>query len=135
MAELTRRALLSKGLTVAGAGVGLTMVASRSDLAAPRTTSASRLIVDGLDVSLLDDRFIDLLHQGGANCLHQTVGGVVGANASFGKLSFGSFYEFLDAHADRMVVARSVREIRQAKLDGKIAFILGWQDSAHAAQQ
>ncbi len=130
MAEFTRRALLTAGLSAAAIGAGVSMTA-RSGTAAPRETDSSRLIVDGLDVSLLDDAFLGLLHTGGVHCVHQTVGGLVGASpsVSVGMLSFGSFYEFLDAHADQMVVATSVRDIRQAQRDRKIAFVLGWQDA------
>ncbi len=128
MTELTRRGLLSAGVSMAGIGAALSL-SSRAAFGTPRGSGNSRLIVDGLDVSLLDDHFLELLREGGVHCVHQTVGGVAGAHASFGSLSFGSFYEFLDAHADRITVATNTREIRQAKLDGKIAFLLGWQDS------
>jgi membrane dipeptidase len=128
MAEFTRRAVLSAGFAAAGAGMPFVQ-APRSMATVAGGADSSRLIVDGLDVSLLDDAFLGLLHRGGVHCVHQTVGGVVGTYASFGKLTFGSFYEFLDAHADQMVVATSVRAIRQAREDHKLAFVLGWQDA------
>jgi membrane dipeptidase len=123
MVEFTRRTMLSAGIAT-GVALGLSRGARSAPPAAVPTP-----IVDGLDVSLLDEAFLDLLRRGGVNCVHQTVGGVVGTYASFGKLTFGSFYEFLDRHADRMTLATSVRDIRQAVQDRKVAFILGWQDA------
>ena len=67
------------------------------------------------------------MRQGGANCVHLTVGGI--AEDSGGTPGFGTLYEFADKYGARMVIARSVRDIREAAQAGKIAFVLGWQDA------
>jgi membrane dipeptidase len=121
MVNVTRRTVLSGGLA-AGMAVGLN-IASRSGSSVAAGVPSSRLVVDGLDCSLVDEKFLDLARQGGVDCVHITVDGVAGDS------SFGAVYEFADKHADRMAIATSVRNIRQARQGGKIAFILGWQDA------
>jgi membrane dipeptidase len=83
-------------------------------------------VVDGLDVSELNEKFLDMVRQGGVECVHKTVAGVSGAGTL--NNSFGAVHEFADKHGDRMTIATSVRDIRQAQQNGKIAFVLGWQD-------
>jgi membrane dipeptidase len=124
MSTMTRRTLVS-GAMAAGVAMGLTRGA-RSGVASTGAASA-RLIVDGLDVSQLNEKFLDLVRQGGVDCVHKTVGGIAGAGTL--DNSFGAVYEFADRHTDRMAIATSVRDIRQARQNGKIAFVLGWQDA------
>jgi len=121
MSTITRRAVLG-GAIAAGAALGLT---SARATAAAATGGASRpLIVDGLDCSLVSEKFLDLMRQGGANCVHLTVGGIAEDNG--GSPGFGTLYEFADKYDAQMVIARSVRDIREAAQAGKIAFVLGW---------
>jgi membrane dipeptidase len=121
MSTITRRTLLSGGVA-AGVAMGLT-IASRSNVAPAAGAASSRLVVDGLDCSLPNEKFLELVRQGGVDCVHLTVDGVAG------DASFGEVYEFADKLANRMTIATTVRNIRQARQDGKIAFILGWQDA------
>ncbi|MGA7822918.1 MAG: membrane dipeptidase [Steroidobacteraceae bacterium] len=124
MSTITRRTLLG-GAVTAGAVMGLT---SALATAAGATGGASRpLVVDGLDCSSVSEKFLDLMRQGGANCVHLTVGRLAEENG--GSPGFGTLYEFADKHGAQMVIARSVRDIRDAAQAGKIAFVLGWQDA------
>lgn len=82
----------------------------------------SRIVVDGLDTSILNTKFLDLLRKGGVDCMHKSMGEIQ---------SYGSVYQFLDDHSQDVTVARTVEEILQAKKDGKIAFILGSQSVNH----
>jgi membrane dipeptidase len=101
-------------------------IASRSIVASAAGAASTRLVVDGLDVSELNEKFLDMVRQGGVECVHKTVAGVSGAGTL--NNSFGAVHEFADKHGDRMTIATSVRDIRQAQQNGKIAFVLGWQD-------
>jgi membrane dipeptidase len=124
MLTMTRRTMLS-GAVAAGVAMGL--ASAKSSVAAPNGSTSSRLVVDGLDCSLVSQKFLDALRQGGANCVHLTVGGI--PEDGGGSPGFGTVYEFADTHGDQMVVATSVREIRRAAHEGKVAFVLGWQDA------
>jgi membrane dipeptidase len=124
MSTMTRRTLMS-GAVAAGVAMGLTSGA-RSSAASPGASSAP-MVVDGLDVSELNEKFLELVRQGGVDCVHKTVAGVAGAGTL--DNSFGAVHEFADKHGDRMAIATSVRDIRQARQTGKVAFVLGWQDA------
>jgi membrane dipeptidase len=124
MSTITRRTVLG-GAIAASTAMGL--MSARAHAAAPAGTAAPPVVVDGLDCSLVSEKFLELMRQGGANCVHLTVGGV--AEDSGGTAGFGTLYEFADKHGDQMVIARTVRDIRQAAREGRISFVLGWQDA------
>jgi membrane dipeptidase len=124
MSTITRRTVLG-GAMAAGAAMGLTSVTANA--AGGRAASAPPLVVDGLDCSLVSEKFLELMRQGGANCVHLTVGGIAEDNG--GTPGFGTLYEFADKYGDQMVIAKTVRDIREAAQARKIAFVLGWQDA------
>lgn len=78
----------------------------------------STLVVDGLDPSALTKEYLGMLKAGGVNCWHQSVGGLA---------SFATLHTFFDANSDTLVPAGTVKEIRQAHQQGKIAHVSGWQ--------
>lgn len=78
----------------------------------------STLVVDGLDPSALTKEYLGMLKAGGVDCWHQSVGGLA---------SFAALHTFFDAHSDTLVPAGTVKEIRQAHQQGKIAHVSGWQ--------
>ncbi|HEY0685851.1 MAG TPA: membrane dipeptidase [Steroidobacter sp.] len=80
----------------------------------------STLVVDGLDPSALTKEYLGMLQAGGVNCWHQSVGGLA---------SFAALHTFFDANADTLVQAGTVKEIRQAHQQGKIAHVSGWQSA------
>src|ERR1700728_2970481 len=109
MSTITRRTLLG-GAVTAGALMGLT---SALTTAAGATGGASRpLVVDGLDCSSRSEKFPRLMHQGGANCVHLTVGRLAEENG--GRPGFGTLYEFAEKYGAQMLVARTVRQLRDA---------------------
>ena len=79
----------------------------------------STLVVDGLDPSALNEKYLEMLKAGGVNCWHQSVGGIA---------SMANLLSFCDAHPT-LVPAGSVREIRQIHAQGKIAHLSGWQSA------
>lgn len=78
----------------------------------------STLVVDGLDPSALTKEYLGMLKAGGVNCWHQSVGGLA---------SFAALHTFFDANSGTLVPAGTVKEIRQAHQQGKIAHVSGWQ--------
>src|SRR5215469_18879117 len=116
MSMISRRAMIG-GAVAAATAMGLTSTRPRLALAASPTSPP--VVVDGLDCSLVSEKFLELMHQGGAHCVHLTVGAI--AEDQTGTPGFGTVYEFADKHSDKMVIATSVRTVRQAAQDGKIA--------------
>jgi len=82
----------------------------------------SRIIVDGLDTSIVNTEFLKLLQAGGVDCIHKSMGEIQ---------SYGNIYQFVDDHAQDVTIARTVGEILQAKKDGKISLVFGSQDVNH----
>ncbi|HKX56110.1 MAG TPA: membrane dipeptidase, partial [Xanthomonadales bacterium] len=80
----------------------------------------STLVVDGLDGAALTEKYLQMLQAGGVNCWHQSVGGFS---------SFANLLTFLDQHSQAIVQAGTVREIRQAHEQGRIAHVAGWQSA------
>ena len=86
--------------------------------AAARGLDKKTLIVDGLDTSTLNARYIEMLREGGVHCVHQSVGDA---------LDIGGVHHFIQQNSDDLVLARTVSDIYQAKKAGKIAMVLGRQ--------
>ncbi len=90
---------------------------SRDPMAIHRAT----IVVNGLDPSSLSVAYLDLLQQGGVGAWlraeHQTLADLAASHA------------FYDQNRHRIVAARTVREIRDAHEQGKLAQILGWQSA------
>ena len=80
----------------------------------------STLVVDGLDGASLTEKYLQMLKAGGVNCWHQSVGGFPW---------FATLLTLLDTHSQDIVQAGTVREIRQAREQGKIAHVAGWQSA------
>jgi membrane dipeptidase len=128
---VNRRDCLIATLSAAAVLPALRASAATQAIATPSVTSVdpakypkawdvqrSTLVVDGLDPSALNEKYLDMLKAGGVNCWHQSVGGL-----DF----FATMLTFLDQHPDKIVQAGTVRDIRQAKEQGKIAHVAGWQ--------
>src|SRR5262245_22869135 len=81
-------------------------------------------VVDGLDVSELDEKYLDLLRRGGVTCWHKSVASVD---------AFADCQNFVDAHADRVTVATTVAQIRQAHDQKKVALVFGSQSAEFLA--
>ena len=112
---VSRRTLL-KG---AAGATATTILAGAADAAANGKPAAAseRIIVDGLDAWPLSEKFLRLMEKGGVDCLH----------AGMALYGFGSVYGFAHDYPNRVTVAKTVAEVRQAKADGKIALVMGSQ--------
>lgn len=78
----------------------------------------STVVVDGLDPSALTEEYLGMLKAGGVDCWHQSVGGMA---------FFSTLLSFCDQHSDKIVQAGTVAEIRQAREQGRLAHVSGWQ--------
>jgi membrane dipeptidase len=125
MKRIERREFLF-GAALAGTASALAAPFARAAAADDRSTTRdplavqrSTLVVDGLDVSTLNERYVQLLKQGGVNCWHKSMGDLD---------SFSDVYRFVDDHPE-LTVARTVQEIRDAHARGKVSLVFGWQDA------
>jgi membrane dipeptidase len=103
-----------QGVTAAGAATAL----SEGGTAAEQPAQAPALVVDGLDTSIVNEGFLDLLKTGGVDCVHKSLGG---------PDSFASTYAVLAMQRDRIFPATTVREIRDARRQGRMSMIFGIQ--------
>jgi membrane dipeptidase len=128
---MNRRQALIGTLSAAALVPAARAVAAHQAVATPSVTSVdpakypkawdvqrSTLVVDGLDPSAINEKYLEMLKAGGVNCWHQSVGGL-----GF----FANLLTFLDQHSDKIVQTGTVKEIRAAKEQGKIAHLSGWQ--------
>jgi len=83
-----------------------------------REVQRSTIVVNGLDGAARTDKYLGMLRSGGVNCWHQSVGGLA---------TFANLLAFLDQHSQAIVQAGTVREIRQAREQGKLSHVSGWQ--------
>src|SRR5439155_20692658 len=89
--QMKRRELLrSAVLAGAAASVGRLTIAQPPGRL-PARPDKTRLIVDGLDVSTLNETYVGLLKRGGVDCWHKSVGGEVEG--------VGQVYRFVDDHS------------------------------------
>ena len=79
------------------------------------------LVVNGLDVSDLNEEYLGLVRGGGVDVVHKTV--------DRGLRAFADIHNFVDGHSKEISVVRSVTEMSEASSDGKIGLLLGWQDA------
>lgn len=110
-----RQFLQAAATTGAAVGFGTPSLAMKDGLAA-----GARLVVDGLDTSVMSEGFLKLLRTGGVHCVHQSMGGLD---------SYGTLFGFLDAHRGEIVRATTVRGIREAREQGQLSVVLGVQDA------
>lgn len=90
------------------------------DRDAARRLQDSTLLVDGLDPSGLTEKYLGILEAAGVDVWHQSLGGFD---------SFVNLLHFCDKYSDRIVQVGTVREMRQAHKDGKVAHLSGWQSA------
>jgi membrane dipeptidase len=86
---------------------------------APEDLHGHLLVVNGTDACPFDDLLLERLKKGGVTC-----------NVVHGGTTARDFEElllFIRAHSNEMVLATTVREIREAKRVGKIAIVFNWQ--------
>lgn len=124
---MNRRQFL-RASAMAGAAAGLPGLTWGSESLAPvgeangqgLSSLADMLIVDGVSPAVLTETYLEMLRTAGVTGWHKSMGG---------NQSFADAWRFVDAHGDRISVATTVREIRQAYRDGTIAMIFGWQSA------
>jgi membrane dipeptidase len=98
------------------ASIGMVTAAPRLSLRP--ASQDERIIVDGLDTSVVNEGFLGLLATGGVDCVHKSMGDIA---------SYAPLYAFLHRHREQVVPALTVREIREAKRQGKRSMIFGVQ--------
>ena len=102
----------------AALGAAASLTTSSSLRGEEPQTQASKIVVDGLDTSIVNEGFLDLVRTGGVDCVHKSMGD---------PASYAQMYAFLHQHRDEIVPAMTVREIRVAKQQGKLSITFGVQ--------
>ena len=111
-----------------------TMLSASSALAQSRRNATlddagrlqdSTLLVDQLDGSAMTDEYLDMLESVGVD-VWQGHGMSSISNAT-------NLLQFLDKHSKRLVLVKSVRDIRQAHKDGRMGYLVGWQSASSIA--
>jgi membrane dipeptidase len=97
------------------AAIGL---ASAPRFAAQPGAQAPRIVVDGLDTSIVNEGFLELVATGGVDCVHKSLDNTA---------TYAAIYAFLHTQRSRAVLTLTVREIREAKAQGKRSFVFGVQ--------
>ncbi len=88
------------------------------DRPAAASVQSPRIVVDGLDTSIVNEGFLGLLKTGGVDCVHKSLGD---------PASYAATYGFLARHRDAIIPAVTVAEIREAKRQAKMSMIFGVQ--------
>jgi len=114
--SLNRRAFLA----AAASTTALHLTAAAGTRSTSSVANNSRLIVDGLDTSVINEEFLQMAKASGVNCVHTSCGSIS---------SFGRLYQTVDQLGGMAAVATTVDDIIQAKTDGKIALICGFQEA------
>ena len=111
-------------LNWAGAGVAAGTLGSSlfpGSASALSTPAAASFVVDGSDVSILNEAYLDLLEKGGVDVvLHNRVGNL---------LDLSEMHDFIDRHGKRVALVRRFSDIIDARRQGKVALILGTQSA------
>lgn len=87
------------------------------------------MLVDALQCGRFDRKVIEKLVAGGFGCVTPTLGFWGGAVEGFDSVA--EWYDLERANADLMKIARTTADIRQARQEGKVSFVLGFQNSGH----
>lgn len=89
---------------------------------------ADLIVIDGLNFGLMDRAGLIGLRDAGLSAVHVTC--AVWEDSRAAVRNVRRWQRLIQANSDIAVMVRSGREIRQAKLDDKIAVILGFQNSS-----
>ncbi len=116
MVYLSRRDILQ---STAGFALTASLAAGAAIKAEAMPSSHSkRLIVDGLDTSDVNEDFLKLMDAGSADCAHISM-------VSLDDIV--DLYGFAYEHHDKVIIAKSVGDIFQAREDGKKSIVMGAQ--------
>ena len=85
------------------------------------------MLIDWLQCGHFDREVLQRLKKGGFSCVTPTLGFWGGAIEGFDSMA--AWYDLERANSDLMAIARTTDDIRAAAKAGKIAFLLGFQNS------
>lgn len=109
---MDRRSFLKSAAVTGASAAFLNSVPRRAK--AESKSSSPRIVVDGLNSSVLDEAFLDHMRKGGAHCVVK-------------GLSFGRAHDFVARNPKDITITTTVQEIRDAKDSGKIALVFDKQ--------
>jgi len=103
---------------MAAAGAAIRLDGARPVAGATSQAQSTGIIVDGLDTSIVNEGFLELLKTGGVHCVHKSMGDAP---------SYAPMYAFLAKHRDTILPVTTVQEIRDAHRQGKMSMLFGVQ--------
>ena len=86
------------------------------------------MIIDGLQINNWSRPVIDEVRSGGVDIVHATVG--VWEDLAATMTRIGAFRHLCRHNADAIRIVRSAEEMHQAKADGVLGIVLGFQNSS-----
>lgn len=88
------------------------------------------IVVDGLNFSKIDRAYIEKMLDGGVTAVNSTVAPLAEFPFGFRETirEIANKYAVIDENRDISLLAKSVRDIEQAKESGKVAIIFGFQN-------
>jgi membrane dipeptidase len=100
-----------------------------TDAAAAAALHRDAIVIDALDVSVMDRAHLEHMHEGGVTAANHTI--TLGDGHDFREAVDQILHvnAVMAANADIARQVRSVAEIRQAKADGVVGLIYGFQNS------
>lgn len=111
--ELQRRKFLGAMIATLAASAVVPLTGQAKGNSRP-----GRIIVDGLDTSVVNEEFLAMARSSEVDCIHISMGDFD---------SYGQMYRFIDEHSNRVRLATTVAGIKTAKADGVISLVLGSQ--------
>lgn len=85
------------------------------------------MLIDGLQCGYFNRDVFTMLKEGGFTCVTSTLGFWEGSQASLDAI--GRWRRMARANADLMLIARTAADIEHAHETGRVAFLLGFQNS------
>ena len=82
--------------------------------------SPDRLVINGLDPSVLSKTYVEMQRAAGIDCWHISMDALG---------SFSAAYRFVDRHPELVTVITTVEQIHAAKRQRKLGLLFGWQSA------
>jgi membrane dipeptidase len=84
-------------------------------------------VIDCLQASVFIDDYFKTVKDAGVTAVNKTV--AAPHNMAEAVIEIANWYDALKRHSDVAIIATTAKEILEAKKDGKVAYIMGFQDT------
>ncbi len=84
------------------------------------------IVIDGLNASILDDEYIDVLREGGVTAINHTI--AMNHDITETMKRIAEVYALVRRNSDKALIVETPDDIYRAKKEGKVGIILGFQN-------